>query len=183
MPVFFPVIFAISLAMVKNDVKNVIWRVFLFPELATFFFFFFFVNLCHLSATCYSWVLFLKQKVVHSVLSFDWSVCRVKVTCWWFCNTFEFLQMETAPCDFMLSLQSLELVQTKNGMSSHSVRFPLRYWTWVEKYKENYFDWKITKKVLKLTKLTAQISKCRPIYEKSKKISIFISSFLRVFYL
>ena len=36
------------------------------------------------------WVLFLKQKVVHCVLSFDWSVLCLKVTCWCFCNAFEF---------------------------------------------------------------------------------------------
>ena len=29
--------------------------------------------------------------------------------------------------------------------------FPLGYWTWVVKYKANYFGWKITRKVLKLT--------------------------------
>ena len=56
----------------QNWCENVFWRVF-FPELACLFFFFF-LDLCHMPATCYSWILFLKQKVVHCVLRF-WLFC------------------------------------------------------------------------------------------------------------
>ena len=63
----------ISLSMVKTDVKNVFWRVF-FSDL--FCHFFLFLYLCHLPATCYSWILFLKQKAFHCVLSF-WLVCFI----------------------------------------------------------------------------------------------------------
>ena len=56
--------------------------------------------------------------------------------------------------DFMLSLQTLELVQTKSNMSSHSVRFSsAEVLNLSNKDKANYFVWKINKKVLKLTKL------------------------------
>ena len=43
------------------------------------------------------------------------------------------------------------------------------YWTWVVKYTANYFGWKITKKVLQLTKLMTQIPKFRLIYKKVTK--------------
>ena len=77
-------------------------------------------------------------------------------------------------------MQTLELVQTKNSMSSHSVRFSSEILNRSsKKYKADYFDWKNTKKVLKLIKLTTHISKIRLIYEKSNKISILISSLLR----
>ena len=69
----FPLVFAISLAMVKTNVKNVSWKIF-FQNLYAIFFFFFFFDLCYLPVTCYSWVLFLKQKFAHWVLSF-WPVC------------------------------------------------------------------------------------------------------------
>ena len=59
---------SISLAMVKIDVKNVFWRVlYSRPGLPFFFLFFYF---CYSPATCYSCVLFLKQKTANSVLSF-----------------------------------------------------------------------------------------------------------------
>ena len=61
--------FAISLIMIKTDVKNVFWRVF-FSRTGLPFFFFFWICVIYLLCTCYSWVLFLKQKVVHCVLSF-----------------------------------------------------------------------------------------------------------------
>ena len=61
----------VLLAIFLTHVKNVFWRVF-FPDLTCHFFLF--LYLCHLPATCNSWVLFLKQKVVHCVLSF-WLVC------------------------------------------------------------------------------------------------------------
>ena len=61
--------------------------------------------------------------------------------------------------DFVLSLQTLDLVQTKSNMSSHSVRFSSAgVLNLSNKDKANYFDWKIIKKVLKLTILMTQIS-------------------------
>ena len=67
-------------------------------------------------------------------------------------------------CLCVLSLQTLELVQTKNSMRSLSVRFSSRILNLSS--KANHFGWKITKKVLKLTKLMTQISssKFRLIY-------------------
>ena len=60
--------------------------------------------------------------------------------------------------DFVLSLQTLELVQIKSNMSPHSVRFSSAgVLNLSNKDKANYFDWKINKKVLKLTKLMTQI--------------------------
>ena len=60
--------------------------------------------------------------------------------------------------DFTLSLQTLELVQTKSNMSSHSVKFSSTgVLNLSNKDKANYFVWKINKKMLKLTKLMAQI--------------------------
>ena len=64
-------------------------------------------------------------------------------------------------------MQTLELVQTNNSMSSYSVRFPSAVLNLSsKKLQANYFGWKNTKKVLKLTKLMTQISKFRFIYEK-----------------
>ena len=61
--------------------------------------------------------------------------------------------------DFALSLQTMELVQTKSIMSSHSVRFSSAgELNLSNKGKTNYFDRKINKKVLKHTKLMDQIS-------------------------
>ena len=59
--------------------------------------------------------------------------------------------------DFVLSLQTLELVLTKNNTSSYSIRLSFAGGIWVVKDKANYSDSKITKKVLKLTKLMTQI--------------------------
>ena len=79
----------------------------------------------------------------------------------------------------MLSLQTLELVQTKSNMSLHSVTFSsagvLNLSNKDKESKFNYFDWKINKKVLKLTKLMNQISS----YQVSKKANIkeAVSSF------
>ena len=166
---FFTLIFAISLAMVKTNVKNFVWRVFFFQNWSPFsFFFFFFLDLCHFPVTCYSWVLLLKQKVVHSVLSF-WLVCVILrsymlILLWYLCNLFRY------------SKPMWLCVITAN--TRIQLDFPLRYWTWVVKYKSNYFGWKITQKVLKLKKLMTQISMFRLIYEKSNKIFILISSLL-----
>ena len=58
-----------------------------------------------------------------------------------------------------MSLQTLELVQAKSNMSSHSVRFFSAGVLCVSnKDKTDYFDSKINKKVLKLTNLVTQIS-------------------------
>ena len=71
--------------------------------------------------------------------------------------------------DFVLSLQTLELVQTKSNMSSHSVRFSSAgVLNLSNKDKVNYFDWKINKKVFNLTKLMTQISSL----QVSKKANI-----------
>ena len=63
----FPLIFLWYFSMVK-----VMWKASseesLFPDLVCHFFLF--LYLYHSSTTCYSWILFLKQKVVHCVLSF-----------------------------------------------------------------------------------------------------------------
>ena len=121
--VFFPLVFAISLAMVKTDVKNVFWRVF-FSRTGLPFFFFFWICVIYLLCTCYSWVLFLKQKVVHCVLSF-WLVCVMLRS--YMLMLFQYLwiscQIEPDVTLCYHCMQTLELVQTKNSMSSHPVRF------------------------------------------------------------
>ena len=94
----------------------------LFPGLARHFFLF--LYLCHLPATCYSWVLFSKQKVVHYVLSF-WLICvRLRS---YMLILFSYLRISSQiEPDVTLSyhcMQTLELVQTKNSISSHLVRF------------------------------------------------------------
>ena len=116
---FFPLVFAISLAMVKTDVKNVFWRVF-FSRFGLPFLFF--LYLCHLSDTYYNWVLFLKQKVVHCVLSF-WLVC-VMLNCYTL-MLFQYLYIcsQIEPDVTYHFMQILELVWTKNCMSSHSFSY------------------------------------------------------------
>ena len=74
-----------------------------------------------------------------------------------------------ARLDFVLSLQTLELVQTKSNISSHSVRFSSAgVLNLSNKDKVNYFDWKINKKVFNFTKLMTQISSL----QVSKKANI-----------
>ena len=163
---FFPLVFAISLAMVKTVVKNVFWRVFFFFQIWPALFIFF--CLIHLPATYYGWVLFLKQKVVHCVLSF-WLVCVMLKSYIPMLFQYFWISSQTKLDVTYHCMQILKLVWTKNSMSSHSVRFPMGYWTWVVKYTANYFGWKITKKVLKLTKLMTQIPKFRLIYKKVTK--------------
>ena len=130
-----------------------------FPDLACNFFLF--LYLCHSPATCYSWVLFLKQKVVllkqkvvHCVLSF-WLACVMlrSYMLMLFPNLWISSQIEPDVTLCYHYTQTLELVQTKNSMSSHSLDFALGYWIWAVKYKANYFGWKNSKKELKLTKL------------------------------
>ena len=61
--------------------------------------------------------------------------------------------------DFVLALQTLELVQTKSNMSSYSVRFSSAgELNLSNKDKWNYFKCKTNKRVLKRTKLMTQIS-------------------------
>ena len=151
---------------------------FFFPDLTCHFFLF--LYLCHLPATCNSWVLFLKQKVVHCVLSF-WLVCVMLRS--YMLMLFQYLwiscQIEPDVTLCYHCMQTLELVPTKNSMSYYSVRFPSGLLNLIVKYKANYFGWKNTKKVSKLTKLMTQISKFKAHLWKSSKISIFISSLLR----
>ena len=116
-----------------------------FPEMACQFFLF--LDLCHLLAMYYKWVL-LKQKVVHCVLSFwlffvSFFLCYayIEVTCWCFYSTFEFLQTEAARCD-------------SNWWAHHTqLDFSLGYWTLVVKYKANYFGRKIANKVFTTHKI------------------------------
>ena len=78
----------------------------------------------------------------------------------------------------------MELVQTKNSLSSNSVRFYSGVLNlnskvksellWLKNYQES---WSLTK----FTKLMTQISKFRPIYERGNKISILISILWRGF--
>ena len=141
----------------------------LFPDLACHFFLF--LYLCHSPTTCYCWLLLLKQKVAHCVLSF-WLVCVMLRSYMLMLFQYLWIPSKIEP-DVTLRyhcMQTLELVQTKNSMSSHSVRFSSRVLNLSsKKYKAKYFDWKNTKKVLKPAKLITQISKFRLIYEKITK--------------
>ena len=128
------------------------WSLF-FPELGCFFFFLFFL-ICVICLSPASWLLRLKQKFVHCILSswLIWLMLR-SYTCWCFCNTFIIFPEP----DFVLSLQIQELVQT--AWAHTQLDFSLmRYLSWVVKYKGNKSGWKINKKMLKLTKLITQIS-------------------------
>ena len=61
------------------------------PELDYhFLYIYFFIIICVICLLQASWVLCLKQKVVHCVLRF-WLICVMlrSYTCWCFCNTFE----------------------------------------------------------------------------------------------
>ena len=114
--------------------KNVFWRVF-FSRTGLPFFFFFWICVIYLLCTCYSWVLFLKQKVVHCVLSF-WLVCVMLRS--YMLMLFQYLwissQIEPDVTLCYHCMQTLELVQTKSSMSTlNQLDFPLGYWTWVVK--------------------------------------------------
>ena len=83
---------------------------------------------------------------------------------------------------------TLELVQTKYSMSSHSVRFSSKVLNlsskvsskllWLKKIQKGHTY--LNKLAAEKTRLITQISKFQLIYEKSHKISILISSLLRV---
>ena len=114
--VFFPLVFAIYLGIVKTDVKNVLWRVFFSRTGPAILCLFGFVPFA-----CYGFVFKTTLSILFWVL--DWSVLCLEVTCWCICNNFKFLQIDPVRRDFISSQQTLELVQTKNCMSSHSSRF------------------------------------------------------------
>ena len=108
LPEFFPLIFFSSYGYVF----------FPRPYLPFFSFFIFASFACYMQY----WVLFLKQKVVHCVLSF-WLVCVMLRS--YILMLFQYLwissQIEPDVTLCYHCMQTLELVQTKN--SSHSVRF------------------------------------------------------------
>ena len=140
---FFHLCFGISLAVVKTDVKCLTEKSFFFSRNGLPFFGFDLCHICLLSAT---WVLFLKRKLPIAFCEFMLRKLHI------YNNFFRSRQ------DFVLSLQTLELVQTKSTMSSHLVRFSSAgILNLSNKEKANYFDWKIKKKMLKLTKLMTQI--------------------------
>ena len=45
---------------------------------------------------------------------FDWSLLCLEVIYWCFCNTLEFVQIESVRCGFVLPLQTLKLVKAKH---------------------------------------------------------------------
>ena len=120
---------------------------------------------CHFYLLSASWVLFLKRKL---------SIA--------FCEFMLFIHITifSEPIhDFVLSLQTLGLFQTKSNMSSHSVRFSSAgVLNLSNKDKSNYFNCKTNKRVLKLTKLMTQISS----EQVSKKTNIkeAVSSFAAI---
>ena len=100
---FFTLVFGVSLAMVKTDMKNVFffqnWHAFVF-----LFFFFWFVSFTYYLLVGF---LFLKQKAIHCVSwVFDWSVLCLEVTCWCFFNRYLSNTFELR--DTVLSLQALD---------------------------------------------------------------------------
>ena len=118
LPGFFPLVFGISLAMVQTDVKNVLLKSLFFQRLATVFFL-----ICIICLLWASWVLCLKQKVFHCVLRF-WLISGLLCLEVTHADAFIIpLNCFRARRDYVLSLPTLGLVQTKNSMSSHSVRF------------------------------------------------------------
>ena len=113
---FFPLVFVISLAIVKTHGE------FYFQDLVCHFFIFGICVICLLHAIV--GFCFQNRKLPTVFWVFDWSALCLEVTCSCFYNSFELFQIEPpARCDFVSSLQTLELVQTKKSLSSHSVRF------------------------------------------------------------
>ena len=151
--------------MVETDVKNVFWKVFFSTPGLPFFFFFCVV----LPFTCYMLFVFCFTNTKLSTVFwvFDWSVLCLEVKCWCFSNTFEFLLRKNQMWLCVINAcKHWNKSKPKTARAHTQLDFPLGYWTWVVMYKANYFGWKITKKVLKLTKLMTQISMFRLIYEK-----------------
>ena len=152
---FFPLVFGISEADVKNGSLNSPF----FQNLFAILFFFFLICVFYLQSA--SSVLFLKKTAVHCVLSF-WPICvmlRSYMLMFWYYYLWNFSESDVTSV-WVLSLKTQELVQTKKSMSSGTVRFSsmVLNLSSKEKYKTNHFGWKITKKVLKLTELMTQIS-------------------------
>ena len=152
---FFPLVFGISEADVKNGSLNSLF----FQNLFAILLFFFLICVFYLQSA--SSVLFLKKTAVHCVLSF-WPTCvmlRSYMLMFWYYYLWNFSESDVTSV-WVLSLKTQELVQTKKSMSSGTVRFSsmVLNLSSKEKYKTNHFGWKITKKVLKLTELMTQIS-------------------------
>ena len=84
---------------------------FFFPDLTCHFFLF--LYLCHLPATCNSWVLFLKQKVVHCVLSF-WLVCVMLRSYMLMLFQYLWISSQIEPDVICVITARKHLVQTKN---------------------------------------------------------------------
>ena len=148
--------------------KSVFWRVsFSRPGLPFFFFVFVFVPF-----TYYMLLLAFVIKTESCPLCSEFCVCVMLRSYMLMLFQYLWIPSKVEP-DVTLRyhcMQTLELVQTKNSMSSHSVRFSSRVLNLSsKKYKAKYFDWKNTKKVLKPAKLITQISKFRLIYEKITK--------------
>ena len=93
---FFPLVFGISLAMDKTNVKNAWLNSLFFHNWSVILFFF---NLCHLPAKCYLGFVF-KTKSCSFSSEFLTDLLCLEVTCWCLCNTFEFFQSQTWLCVF-----------------------------------------------------------------------------------
>ena len=131
---FLPLFFGISLALFKTDVKFFTEQSF-FQKWRAFFSY-----LCHICLLNASRILFLKRKVSIAFCKFRLRKLHIRIT---YKNFFR------ARHNFVLSLQRLELVQTKSKNSSHS-DFPLLvYWTWVIRIKQITLTGKLTRKCWK----------------------------------
>ena len=49
--------------------------------------------------------------------------------------------------------KTLELINPKTAWAHTQLDFPLGYWTWVVKYKANYFGWKKLQKSVETHKI------------------------------
>ena len=141
------------------------YQIVFFPKTGLPFFLILIWAICQLSA---SWALFLKQKAAHCVLSL-WLICiMLRSYMLMLCNTFEFFQSQTWPVFVCVTTANngIKSKPPKTAWAHAQLDFPRGYWTWVVKYKANIFGWKITKKVLELSKLMTQIwsNKFRLIY-------------------
>ena len=101
--------------------------------------------ICVIFLLRFSWVL-LKTEVAHCILSF-WLmyVILTKYIFHKFLWSYFFYQ-----CKYWN--------QSNTTWAHTQLDFPLGYINCVVKYKANYFDWKITKKKFKVTKLMTEVS-------------------------
>ena len=148
---FFPLVFGISEADVKNGSLNSLF----FQNLLAILFFL----ICVFYLQSASSVLFLKKQLWIVFWVFDQFVLCLEVTCWYFgITTFEFFRVRR---DQFLSVitGNTGISPNQNSMSSGTVRFSsmVLNLSSKERYKTNHFGWKIIKKVLKLTELMTQI--------------------------